>query len=101
MKNMIAAAIAAFALTGCVITPYGAYVAAPAVEVAYEPDVVVGGYYIGYYNPGFGYWTGVGWDFNFYAYGHPGYGHYYRGAPRGAYWHYRSGPHYRGGHGHR
>lgn len=79
MKTIIAAAIMALSLTGCV-----AYVPAEYAEVSYEPDVVVGTYYVGYYNPGYGYWTGNGWDLNFYGYGHRGYGHYYRGAPHSA-----------------
>jgi hypothetical protein len=74
MKKLIAACIAMVALSGCVV-------ATPEYQVAYESDVVVGGYYIGYYNPGFGYWTGWGWDPYFYYVGHPGYGHFYRGCP--------------------
>jgi hypothetical protein len=36
------------------------------------PDPVIA---IGFYDPVFGYWTGTGWDTQFYDYGHPGYGH--------------------------
>ncbi len=76
------------------------------VALVYEPDVIVGEYYVGFYRPGFGYWTGFGWDPYFYVYGHPGYSHYYRGAPRGAWGAYHGGPHFHGGghvggHGHR
>jgi len=62
--------VASLLISGCVAYPVG-----PG-EVYYgQPPFVVG-----YYNPAFGYWTGVGWDWNFYAYGHPGYGHrYYNG----------------------
>jgi hypothetical protein len=75
MKSLIL--VAAIALSGCVVYPLG-------YETQYEPEVYVGIYPLGYYN-GFGYWDGVRFDYNFYAFGHPGYGHYYRGAPRGAY----------------
>jgi hypothetical protein len=68
MKKILAALALAASLSGCVVSP--AY-------VAYD-----GPYYVGYYNPGYGYWTGYGWDVNFYLYGHPGYGHHYY-APRG------------------
>ena len=87
MKTLVLSILAIIALTGCVIRP------AP-VAVVYEPDVVVGQYYVGYYQPGFGYWTGYGWDLNFYAVGHPGWGHYYRGAPGWAYRGYRAGSHW-------
>lgn len=77
MKQIIAAAIMALSLSACV-----SYVPA---QYADEPGVVVQtDYYVGYYNPGFGYWTGWGWDPYFYSYGHRGYGHRYY-APRG--WH--------------
>jgi len=93
MKKILASLILSTALGGCVVAP------AP-VEVAYEPDVVVGLYPIGYYNPAYGYWTGYGWDVNFYLVGHPGYGHYYRGAPAYARGNFHGG--YRGGfRGHR
>lgn len=96
--KILSALILSALLTGCVVAGPGYYVATPTAEVVvYEPDVVVGQYYVGYYNPSFGYWTGTGWDVNFYVYGHGGYGHYYRGAPRGYYHNYVSGPHYRGG----
>lgn len=75
---MIAAAIAAIALSGCVVYPAGYY----------EPEVVVGAYPIGYWN-GYGYWDGVHFDVDFYAYGHRGYGHRYygHGGYRGRYHH--------------
>lgn len=92
MKNIIAAAIVALSLSACVVVP-GTY-----AEVSYEPDVVVGAYYVGYYNPGYGYWTGNSWDINFYGRGHGGYGHYYRGAPHSARGYYHGG---HGGNGHR
>jgi hypothetical protein len=79
MKAIILAA--AIALSGCVAYP-------AEVQVGFEPAVVVGLYSIGFYNPSFGYWNGYGWDMNFYVYGHPGYGHYYRGAPGYARGHY-------------
>lgn len=88
MKNLFAVLLAGLALTGCVAYPV-ATVYTPAVEV-YESDVLVGPYYVGYYNPAFGYWTGTGWDVNFYLVGHGGYGHYYRGAPAYARGHYRA-----------
>lgn len=96
MKNILAALAVIAALSGCVAYPvaYG-----PSVEVAYEPEVVVGLYPLGFYSPGFGYWNGYGWDLNFYAVGHGGYGHYYHGAPGYARGHYRGG-HDRGDRGH-
>lgn len=97
--KILSALLLSVMLTGCVgyVYPEGTVVAGPNVEVVYEPDVIVNGYYVGYYNPSYGYWTGSGWDVNFYIVGHPGYGHYYRGAPRGYYHNYYRGPHYRGG----
>ncbi|MFI4918532.1 MAG: hypothetical protein ACHP65_03150 [Legionellales bacterium] len=95
--KVLAAILFSIGLTGCVIEPAG-YVAIPTTGVVYEPNVIVGGYAIGYYRDGFGYWTGDGWDVNFYANGHAGWGHHYRGAPRGAWGAYRGGPHYNGGH---
>lgn len=83
-------------LAGCVVESVD-YVATPTAEVVYEPDVIVGGYNVGYYREGFGFWTGSGWDANFYAQGHPGWRHYYRGAPGHAVHAYRNGPHYRAG----
>ena len=71
---------------GCVVYP---------INAGYEPTTIIGLYPVGYYYPGYGYWTGYGWDINFYAYGHPGWGHYYRGAPRSAWGPYHSTPHYR------
>lgn len=91
MKTVLFAVLAALSLTGCVAYPTDGYVT---TEVVYEPDVVVNGYYVGYYEPRYGYWTGTDWDVNFYVYGHGGYGHYYRGAPRGYYHNYYHGPHY-------
>lgn len=61
MKKIIIALIASAALAGCV--GYG---------VTYQPGVSSSGYAIGYYNPGYGYWTGYGWDPDFYFYGHEG-----------------------------
>ena len=95
MKKILTAIALTFALSGCVAT-----VGYPDVEVAYEPDVIVGPYYVGYYNPGYGYWTGYGWDVNFYAYGHRGYGHYYRGAPGYARGYYHGGGYHGGYHHH-
>jgi hypothetical protein len=86
MKTILASLILAASLSGCVVVPYGY-----SAEVAYEPEVIVGDYYVGYYNPGYGYWTGTGWDVDFYVVGHRGYGHYYRGAPGYARGHYRGG----------
>lgn len=73
MKKILAALALGLTLGGCVAYPvsYGVQV---------EPE-----YYVGYYNPGYGYWTGYGWDSSFYVYGHPGYGRRYY-APRG--WHH-------------
>ncbi|CDZ76437.1 hypothetical protein BN59_00706 [Legionella massiliensis] len=88
--KVLAAILLSIGLAGC-----AGYVATPTAEIAYEPDVLVGDYAVGYYREGFGYWTGNGWDANFYAHGHPGWGHYYRGAPREAVGVYRGGPHYR------
>jgi len=84
MKNILAAIVLAAAMAGCIAYPVGY-----STEVVYEPDVIVGPYYVGYYNPGYGYWTGTGWDLEFYGYGHGGYGHFYRGAPGYARGHYR------------
>lgn len=66
MKILSAIILSVF-LTGCVVYP-----------VQYEPSVVVGTYPIGYWN-GYGYWNGVRFDIDFYAPGHYGYGHHYRG----------------------
>jgi hypothetical protein len=93
----IATFLMAIGLVGCVTTP--GYVVAPPPPpgaVIFEPDVIVGGYNIGYYREGYGYWTGRGWDANFYVQGHPGWGHYYRGAPDHAWGAYHGGPYYRG-----
>jgi len=87
MKSKILGALAlSIALSGCVATVR----ANPGVAVEFEPDVIVGEWPIGYYDPAFGYWTGVGWDFDFYVYGHPGWGHCYRGCPGWAHdnWHH-------------
>jgi len=76
--KFIAALVTTIAIAGCVATagPAGVGVgfAAPEVEI---DGPFVNGYAVGYYNPGYGYWTGSGWDVNFYAVGHPGYGHHY------------------------
>lgn len=93
MKKLLSMVVLCGLLTGCVVTP-DYIVSTPAVTVSFEPDVYVGGYYIGYFRPGFGYWTGYGWDINFYAYGHPGWGHYYRGAPHSAWNAYHNGGRY-------
>ncbi len=103
MKTLIALTVLTLT-AGCVATP-AAYYAPPvafyappvAIEMAYEPEVIVSLYPMGFYNPTFGYWTGGGWDANFYVYGHPGYGHYYSGAPRAAFEHYQTSTFYRGG----
>jgi len=89
--SVILATTLTAALSACVV-------AGPGYTVSYEPDVVVGLYPVGFYNPAYGYWTGSGWDVNFYVYGHGGYGHYYRGAPGYARGHYRGYAHggYRG-----
>src|SRR5271170_1352564 len=100
MKILVSLALSALmaSVSGCVIAQPAVCEAVDqygqCVEYVYEPEVIVGDYYVGFYRPGFGYWTGYGWDVNFYLYGHPGYGHFYRGAPHGAYGHYRGGPHY-------
>ena len=102
MKNIIAALIATVALSGCVVYPAQYAVVThyeddtTTVVYEYEPDVWMNGHYIGYFQPAFGYWTGYGWDISFYAYGHPGCGHFYHGAPREAwgYYHYRPIPSY-------
>lgn len=108
MKKLFAIALAIL-LSGCVVYPYSTQYTVQHIQdvcnagecsstVVYETAPVVGEYYVGYWRPGFGYWTGYGWDFEFYAYGHPGYGHHYR-SPRG--WVYRAPranpgvPHYR------
>ena len=95
MKGL-AVILLSIGLAGCVVEPVG-YVEPPMGEVVYEPDVIVGGYNVGYYREGFGFWTGSGWDANFYAQGHPGWRHYYRGAPGHAWGAYHGGPHYRDG----
>ena len=82
MKNILAALAVVGILAGCVVAPIGY----PA-EVAFEPAPVVGLYPVGYYYPGYGYWTGTNWDINFYAYGHRGYGHHYY-VPREYYRHH-------------
>jgi hypothetical protein len=99
MKNILSAIVLVGALSGCVATSLPVYVSPnPSVRIGgvmvYEPEVYVGPYYIGYFIPGNGYWTGNGWDLNFYFYGHPGYGHYYRGAPRSAWDAYYRGHHH-------
>ena len=69
MKKFISAlVVAASLLSGCVVVP------------ASTPVVAVG-----YYDPCCGYWTGYGWDFAFYSYGHPYYGHPYYYGPRFVY----------------
>lgn len=93
MKSLSVILLSIF-LASCVET-----VAVPTADVVYEPDVIVGGYNVGYYREGFGFWTGNRWDHNFYAYGHPGWRHYYRGAPGHVFGAYRNGPHYRAGFG--
>lgn len=110
MKKVLLTILASLSLTGCVVYPVGYTVSTtvtttntvpvvvapqPLTYVVYEPDVYVGAYYIGYYRAGYGYWTGVSWDINFYVYGHAGYGRYYRGAPQWAYSPYRNGHYYR------
>jgi len=50
-------------------------------DFGFEPDIIVGAYALGFYNPGYGYWDGVEFDQYYYSEGHKGYGHYYRGAP--------------------
>ncbi len=64
MKTLIASTVLALTLAGCMV-----YTDPVAPVVA-----------VGFYDPAYGYWTGYGWDINFYAYGHPGYGRpVYRG----------------------
>lgn len=72
MRAFALAAVAAVALAGCVAT-----VRPADVEVGVEPVVAVG-----YYDPAYGYWTGTSWDFAFYDYGHPGWGHRHYYGPR-------------------
>lgn len=95
MKGL-AVILLSIGLASCVVETVS-YVEPPMGEVVYEPDVLVGDYTIGYYREGFGFWTGNGWDANFYAQGHPGWRHYYRGAPGHAWGAYHGGPHYRNG----
>lgn len=97
MKKIIAALLVSLSLTlsACVVYPVGG-VYDDQGYLVYEPDVVTNGYAVGYYNPQYGYWTGYGWDIDFYTAGHRGYGHYYRGAPRANHLNYVSGPHYHG-----
>jgi hypothetical protein len=73
MKNILAIAAVSVILSGCVAyaTPNGTGVA---VET---PEIVVG-----YYDPLYGYWTGYGWDREYYLFGHPGYGHPHYYGPR-------------------
>jgi hypothetical protein len=84
IKSFAGAALCGALMTGCVAT------VGPGPVVEYEPAVIVGAYPLGYYGPA-GYWTGYGWDRHYYDRGHPGWGHYYRGAPRYArdYYHRR------------
>jgi len=77
IKLIIAALAATIAIAGCYASagPRG-------VGVGFGTDVEIdgpieNGYAIGYYDPGYGYWTGTGWDVNFYSRGHRGYGHHY------------------------
>lgn len=93
--KILSALVLCVLMTGCVVTPYGYVAASPEMEVVYESDVVAGLYPLGYYNPEYGYWNGASWDVDFYLFGHPGYGHYYRGAPHSAMHGYRQ---IRGGH---
>jgi hypothetical protein len=87
MKNLIAAIIGSITLSGCVVYP--AQYAEPYPSTVQTVECADGGvcttttvvYTVGYYRPGFGYWTGYGWDFEFYAYGHPGYGFHYNHIP--------------------
>ena len=95
MKTLFAALITSLALSGCAVFPTG-YDGGPVV--VFEPEVYVGDYYVGYYRPDYGYWTGYGWDIRFYEYGHRGCGHYYRGAPPEAWYYYHDGNYYRGDH---
>jgi hypothetical protein len=92
----LAVLLLSMGLASCVVETVGYVEPPPMGAVVYEPDVIVGGYSVGYYREGFGFWTGSGWDLDFYAQGHPGWGHYYRGAPRHAWGAYHGGPHYRG-----
>jgi hypothetical protein len=95
--KLLAAALATLVLSGCVVASDGV-VTTTSAQVVYEPDVYVGDYYVGYYREGFGYWTGYGWDVHFYDYGHSGFHHYYRGAPRTYYRGYVGGSRYRSFH---
>lgn len=106
MKKTLLTILACLTMTGCVVYPTSGYTVTttvststiaprPVAVVVYESDVYVGAYYVGYYRSGYGYWTGYGWDINFYVYGHSGYGRYYRGAPPWAYTQYRNGGRYR------
>jgi hypothetical protein len=83
MVKALAVAALMAVLSGCVAYPVE-------YSVGVESPTVV----VGYYDPSFGYWTGYGWDRNYYGYGHGGYGRgYYHGpryAPRGhGYYHHR------------
>lgn len=62
MKKIVLSLLGSLALTGCVVTPYEYDGAQPVIAV-------------GYYDATYGYWTGYGWDLNYYEYGHSGYGH--------------------------
>jgi hypothetical protein len=70
MKNILAILAVTGILSGCYVTPYGGEVYWSARPLVVQPEIAVG-----FYDPAFGYWTGTGWDVNFYAYGHGGYGH--------------------------
>ena len=72
MKNFLIVVLLAALSAGCVV----------AAGPGYEPDVVVGAYPLGFYNPDFGYWDGGRWDRNYYDRGHGGWGHSYRGHGR-------------------
>lgn len=77
LKQLLAGAVIAAALSGCVAYPV------ETETVAVAPTIAVG-----FYDPAFGFWTGYGWDRYYYTYGHPGYGR--------PFYH---GPRYIGGHG--
>jgi hypothetical protein len=67
MKNILASFVVIAVLSGCYAYVPSGYTG----EVYYEQPVVA----VGFYDPAFGYWTGVGWDAHYYDYGHGGYGH--------------------------
>jgi hypothetical protein len=67
MKYFTMTLLAAVLLAGCVVSPAQVAVVGPCAAYAGP---------VGFYDEGCGYWAGpsIGWDVDFYAVGHPGYG---------------------------